>query len=87
MRRFVDDHVCNDGCREETVEDYWCAGSGSWSMCPEPCDKGPHEPRSRQVFMHRLEPTPGACGDPECHVLHADTLHPIHPPDYVDSRR
>lgn len=24
---------------------------------------------------------PGACGDPECHVLHADPANPIHPPE------
>ena len=29
---------------------------------------------------------PGSCGDPECHVLHADPSNPIHPPFYVDSR-
>lgn len=46
-----------------------------------------------QLQLHREvvpifpdEPEPGACGDPECHVLHADPLNPIHPPDYVDSR-
>lgn len=32
------------------------------------------------------EPEPGPCGDPECHVLHADPANPIHPPFYVDSR-
>lgn len=32
------------------------------------------------------EPEPGACGDPECHVLHADPANPIHPPWYRDSR-
>lgn len=31
-------------------------------------------------------PEPGACGDPECYVLHADPNNPIHPPFYVDSR-
>lgn len=25
-------------------------------------------------------PEPGACGDPDCHVLHADPANPIHPP-------
>lgn len=29
---------------------------------------------------------PGACGDPQCHVLHADPANPIHPPFYTDSR-
>lgn len=29
---------------------------------------------------------PGACGDPECHVLHTDPSNPIHPPFYRDSR-
>jgi hypothetical protein len=24
-------------------------------------------------------PDPGACGDPECYVLHRDPAHPIHP--------
>lgn len=28
----------------------------------------------------------GPCGDPACPVLHADPAHPVHPPDYVDSR-
>lgn len=31
-------------------------------------------------------PESGPCGDPECHVLHADPANPIHPPWYVDSR-
>ena len=38
-------------------------------------------------YAKETEPVPGACGDPECHVLHADRVNPIHPPDYVDSRR
>lgn len=28
------------------------------------------------------EVEPGACGDPECPVLHADPANPIHPPSY-----
>lgn len=28
-------------------------------------------------------PEPGACGDPDCHVLHADPANPIHPPWYT----
>lgn len=32
-------------------------------------------------------PEVGACGDPECYVLHSDRANPIHPPFYVDSRR
>lgn len=38
----------------------------------------------RAVDADAIEP--GACGDPECHVLHADPANPIHPPFYKDSR-
>lgn len=39
-----------------------------------------------QTWAHLTGPTPGACGDPECHVLHDDPAKPVHPPWYVDSR-
>lgn len=40
----------------------------------------------RELEVHVCPPEPGACGDPACHVLHADPSNPIHPPWYVDSR-
>lgn len=50
--------------------------------------RGPGVVDTEEAIRARLssEPEPGACGDPECYVLHADPANPIHPPWYVDSR-
>jgi hypothetical protein len=72
-------------CQTSIYEHTWQDGQREWLHHGSEVPECPVT-RAAPVIGKVREADSGACGDPECHVLHADPSNPIHPPWYVDSR-